>query len=190
MPALSFLLMHAATSAAREPEWLAVPPGGGWLKSGAGGEPRLTQGPPAAAAAFVQPVFTDGKPPALMATRVGPGCMRVNGAWCGAAAVLHEKDELLVPDVLPGPLFVTLFAEPFLGPPPAELVGQPCGFCKVPFEGGTRLYRCPCGAALHAESASDADDPLDCVAQLATCRSCGLPLLAEPGLTWTPEDLK
>ena len=116
----------------------------------------------------------------------------VNGLNALRFSVLDIRSTLVVPGV-DAFFYVTEKIKPYVGPPPAEILGQECPICKIPFDADTRVGACRCGQFFHFETpeshpdVSD-EDRLDCFQRTGICH-CRAALITEEQLLWSPEEL-
>ena len=173
---------------AARPDVLGVPSSGVSFLTSSDDEdrhPRLTlevpQGP-----AVVLETATFGGRPVLAAVRGPDDESRVNATFMPRPALLGPGDCLQLPN---GPVLrVRMFARPEIGPPPDELVGKPCAYCRTPIVGDTTVWVCHhCRAALHCEDAGPPDRRLQCARLTPVCPSCTHPVLLQEGYIATAE---
>lgn len=122
-----------------------------------------------------------------------PAMCQVNGVPALPIVVLQTKDLVGLPD---GSLYaVTELITPHYGFALDEHVGQKCSLCKLPFDAGSFVVSCRCGALYHHETAETvpempSEDRCACGADIKACLVCGLPISTEPFLSWDPSDLR
>ena len=145
--------------------------------------PGIPVPPENAATLLLEPVELGGRRLLLVAT-VGGLTPRLNGAPAPVVALLDVKDHLRVGDAA---VWVSEYLESLPGPPPAELVGKPCGLCRLPVEASSAVYRCDCGVLLHLEGEDrPAETRLEC-ALVGDCPNCGTAVRLDRGPVWTPD---
>jgi hypothetical protein len=87
--------------------------------------------------------------------------------------------------------FVTQRIRPYVGPPPAELVGTKCPSCRIPVAEDSQVYVHRCGVPYHLETEDThpqlaAEDRLDCFHNVRTCLSCNREMTLAETLAWDP----
>lgn len=135
----------------------------------------------------------------LVQRRLGPALamiprrknVLVNGVPALSFQVLSPRDGLLLRPGLH--TYVTERFRPYVGPPTDEMLSRKmrCPCCQIPLDKSTRVVTCRCGVAYHWEDAEshpevDADDRLDCFAQIRVCLSCKRPVTLGDSLVWDP----
>ncbi|MFI5379499.1 MAG: hypothetical protein ACHRHE_09395 [Tepidisphaerales bacterium] len=172
-----FIFRVEETSAVAEesPQSVALPPGASRLRFD--GERGLGLDPASAGIAegtVVEPLALRRRSVVLLVTHTGRS-PRVNGQPVPRVAVLKENDHLLL-DGAAGTLLLVRDATPCIGPAPADFIGHPCPFCRVPFDSGTRVLLCVCGQPLHFADPGAGEDRLECARLAAECPVCGRPI--------------
>ncbi len=127
----------------------------------------------------------DGRPRLLLLTPAGLRA-RLNGQAVPRVALLKVGDQLqLDANAI---LHVTEYRLSGAVAPSPELVGKPCGVCRLPLTAETTVYICVvCGVPLHLEGPpKPAGDRLEC-ALFGDCPSCGDKVRTESGHVWVPE---
>jgi hypothetical protein len=161
-----------------------------YLEAGDGGRfpsvIRLVDGEPHLAHALrFEPVRAARRPALLMVTPTGVGRLRINGRPAPRVALLRAGDQLHLDGSMA--LHVVLKRKLEVVKPPSELVGRPCGYCRVPFTEETTIVVCECGVPLHFEGPPKPEgERLEC-AQLAACPECQTELPCEAGELELPE---
>ena len=150
-------------------------------------EPRLTaarrgRGPSPHTLHF-EPLSVEQRAVLLMMTPPGVE-VRVNDHPPPRISVLSVGDQVQIKDAV---LHLTRFREFAVGPPSSELLGRPCGVCRVQFDEHTRVYIHDCGEPMHLEPESKpAEERLEC-ALLGDCPNCGQPISMQSGFSYLPE---
>ena len=166
--------------------WLAVPCLS-FLSSSPGAAPHISADAPPdpAAAIFLEPIRSGQKFQLLLGS---PPCRRVlvNGQSPARIVLLTVKDQVQVdPDHV---LHVSIFCQPYVGPPSPDLIGKCCPLCLSPFSPSSVVFVCPCGCALHSEGADiPVSKRLECARLSRSCSSCQQPLSWSAGHVFYPE---
>jgi len=188
----------ASTSSADLPV-LAVPAGISFLVPSRG-EVSLVSRRPEDAALVLEPVQVDGRARLLLlatgggepeqllgadaATLSGRLRARLNGHAAPVLALLKVGDQLQLDAQVV--VHVTEYREAGASRPTPELVGKPCGVCRVPLTAETSVYLCSCGLPLHLEGPPKPEsDRMECA--LLGCPSCGASVRQEGEHVWVPE---
>jgi hypothetical protein len=130
-----------------------------------------------------EPLSVDKRPVLLMLTPPGVE-VRVNGQPSPRVAVLTVGDQVQIEDTT---LHLTRYRKFEVGPPSPELLGRPCGICRVQFDEHTRVYVHDCGEPMHLEPESKpVEKRLEC-ALLPVCLNCEQPISMQSGFTYLPE---
>jgi hypothetical protein len=150
-------------------------------------DPRLSQGGRdgrrSTRALYFEPLSVGRRASLLMLSPPGVEA-RVNDRPSPRIAVLEVGDQLQVGETV---LHVTRYREFVVGPPSAELLGQRCGVCRVPFDESTQVYVHECGTPMHMEPESKpAAERLEC-AVLGDCPNCEQPIVTQSGYSYLPE---
>jgi hypothetical protein len=122
----------------------------------------------------------------MLPRRVG---LLVNGLPALSLNVLRPRDGLVM---TPGwHTYVTQRIRPYLGPPPDEMLGQSCPYCRIPIAKDTYVFVHRCGVAYHCETAENRPDiaeeeRLNCHLRMRSCFSCNQPVWLEERLVWDP----
>ncbi len=174
-------------SAATRPDVLVVPPGDVCFLTSSADEdrrPLLTLEAPEGPAVLLEPLIFDGRP-VLAAVRPPGDESRVNATFMPRPAVLSAGDRLQLPH---GPVLrVRMFSRPEIGPPPAELVGKLCGYCRTPIIKKTTIFVCHnCGIGLHCEDTGPPEKRLRCAQLSSVCPRCTHPVLLKEGYITSP----
>jgi hypothetical protein len=157
-----------------DPESFASDP---HLSNGEGRGARSTR------ALYFEPLTVGRRASLLMLSPPGVDA-RVNDRPSPCVAVLEVGDQLQVGETV---LHVSRFREFTVGPPSAELLGQRCGVCRVPFVESTQVYVHECGTPMHMEPESKpAAERLECAA-LGDCPNCEQPIVMQSGYSYLPE---
>ena len=107
-------------------------------------------------------------------------------------SVLTTKDSIrLSPNHL---LYLTERVKPYVGAPPAELIGKTCKYCGIEFSSETRIVSCHCSLAYHWETEEShphlkLEERLPCYEEVKRCLSCSRELTIEEYLTWDPSTI-
>ncbi len=137
-----------------------------------------------------------GRPAAALAMFTERDDVLVNALPALRFSVLKPKDTLTLGS--PGHFFyVTLRFTPYIGPPPAEILGRRCPVCKIPIQAGgagqpeTRVITCRCGSTLHWETPQShpgvpESELLNCAERSQSCPSCQHELSNHEVLLWDP----
>lgn len=164
---------------------LEVPKGLTYLAPGSA-PLTLVPNEPSAAALVLEPVHVAGRPRLLL---MSPGGLhaRLNGQAVPALALLKVGDQLQI-DAASAILHVTEHTAGGATPPAPELVGQPCGVCRLALTADTAVYVCSgCSVPLHLEGPPKAEgERLEC-AMFGDCPSCGAEVRTSGGYAWVPE---
>jgi hypothetical protein len=117
-----------------------------------------------------------------------PGVL-VNGLPALALTMLQPRDAVRLAAGVH--TFVTQRIHPYVGPPPADLVGAKCPYCRIPVAADSRVFVHRCGVPYHLETEDShpqlaAEDRLDCFHHVRTCLSCNRPMSLEESLAWDP----
>ena len=125
----------------------------------------------------------------LLAHRDG---LLVNATPALRFSLLDVKSTIVVPGV-DAIFYVAEKIKPYVGAPPAEILGQECPICKIPFDAQTRVGACRCRQFYHFETRESHPqtpdkDRLECFQQTKVCR-CGATLMTEEQFTWSADEL-
>jgi hypothetical protein len=134
----------------------------------------------------IEPVCIDHQPQALLISPPGRRA-RVSGQISPPVVLLREKHALMLGEHL---LYVTVYRRPYIGPPPVEVVGKECPFCRTTILADSRVYLCDCGVALHrevADSAKPDKKPLECATLVSECPACDRPVVRTERYDWLPD---
>ncbi len=109
--------------------------------------------------------------------------VRVNDRLAPPLALLKERDRF---SISCGPAYeIDVFNQPWIGPVPAEFVGQSCPVCHDVFRAGQRGFLCPhCRWPMHLEEGPD-DKVLKCAHYVTICPTCEKPVRLAAG--WLTE---
>jgi len=108
---------------------------------------------------------------------------RLNGSAVPRLALLKVADQLQLD--ARAVLHVTEYRRAGAVSVTPELVGNPCGVCRLPLTAETTVVVCTCGLPLHLEGPpKPAGERLECA--LLGC-SCGAEVRLESGHVWEPE---
>jgi hypothetical protein len=119
-----------------------------------------------------------------------PGEAIRSGGWpLPLVAVLRVRDQVRVGDRWL--LHVSRFTRPYVGPPPDELIGRPCSYCRIEFVPETVVSICPyCRTPVHCEDAESASNPevgpLECARLMSECHHCHQPVVLEASYEYVP----
>jgi len=171
---------------------LEITEGVSYLVAATGKRPRLRRKPAEGAdETFVlEPVWTTQPPQLLMLTMNGEAAM-VNGAPAPPVALLRQKDMVQFGPASDCVAHVTIYNEPYIGPPPADVIGRTCPVClaTITSDDTARVYVCRrCRTPLHLEGEETPPKRRrECALVSPNCYSCGLPVVMEKGYTYRPE---
>ena len=140
---------------------------------------------PRAAAVVLEPLQVGGRSRLLLLTPTSLRA-RLNGQAAPIVALLRVGDQLQLD--ARAILHVTEYRGAGAVSPSPELVGSPCGVCRLPLTAETSVYICGgCGLPLHLEGPPKPEsDRLEC-ALFGDCPSCGTEVRTASGLVWLPE---
>jgi hypothetical protein len=180
------LLVEArrTTTTSVSPKWSALALGASVMHLELGRQAlALTEAAPRGPALLLE-ILPPGGSARLLCLPPRSARLRLNGRPAPPVALLELGDELQVGGF-------TVYVSEHLGggavPVPAELVGSPCGLCRLPFAAGTDVARCRCGEVLHLEGPPKPEaERLEC-ALLGDCPTCSRPLKLAGGWAWLPE---
>lgn len=138
----------------------------------------------ASAACVFEPVKVAGRARLLLLSPAGLHA-RLNGAAVPALALLRVGDQLQLDGRVV--LHLTEYRRAGAVSPSAELVGSPCGVCRLPLTAETSVHICSCGLPLHLEGPPKPEsERLEC-ALFGDCPSCGSEVRRESGHVWLPQ---
>jgi len=111
--------------------------------------------------------------------------IRINDQVAPHVILLRASDQIRIN--FGSPLEVAVYNVPFIGKPPADLVGETCPLCRLKITEKTRVFRCPyCRAGLHLEEGDD-ETALKCAALSPVCGGCNHPVQFAEGYLTKPE---
>jgi hypothetical protein len=132
-----------------------------------------------------EPVHVARRPALLVVTPPSADRLRINGRPAPRVALLRVGDQLHLDGSCA--LHVVRKRKLEVVAPPSELVGRPCGYCRVPFVPETTIAICDCGVPLHLERPPKPENErLEC-ARLTGCPECREKLPSEAGELELPE---
>jgi hypothetical protein len=146
---------------------------------------RLVSRKPRLAACVFEAVEVGGRARLLLVTPPGLR-VRLNGQAVPLVVLLKVGDQLQLD--ARAILHVTEYRGAGAIRPGIELIGSPCGVCRLPLVAETQVYICGgCGLPLHLESAPKPEaERLEC-ALFGDCPSCGAEVKTSSGHVWLPE---
>jgi hypothetical protein len=113
---------------------------------------------------------------------------RVNGAPAPRVAALQIRDQIRLDEDYV--LHVSVYEQPYVGPPRDVHIGVECPLCRVPIAAGTtNVCECPnCDVVLHFEGLEKVvDERLECARLTAECPRCGHAIRFEAGFAYVPQ---
>lgn len=167
-------------------ESLPVPTGISYLMTHSGNRPQLlaSQRESPAEAVLIEQIFNQRHQPRLLLISPERHRARVNGQPAPRVAVLKEKDYFQLDEAIA--FHVSIFNQPNIGQPGAEVIGKECLICRVPFTPESVCYTCAsCGRAMHCED--EGPDRLECARLSQECPACSKPVILQAGLSFLPD---
>jgi hypothetical protein len=132
-----------------------------------------------------EPVHVARRPALLVVTPPSVDRLRINGRPAPRVALLRAGDQLHLDGSCA--LHVVRKRRLAVVTPPTELVGRPCGYCRVPLAPETTIAICDCGVPLHLEQPPKPEsERLEC-ARLTACPECRQKFPSEAGELELPE---
>ena len=115
----------------------------------------------------------------------------VNGFPALRFSLLAARSSLALPSA-GAMMYVAEKTGPYVGPPPAEILGKECPICKIAFDAATRVGGCRCGQFYHFETPEShpeisGDNLLRCFEQARVC-SCRAALTTAEHISESEEE--
>ena len=136
-----------------------------------------------AGSVVLEPILLRNHQARLLLLSAGDAALSVNGEIVPRVALLKQQDQIQIAHAFN--LHVAIYHQPWIGPPPDELIGQACEVCALPLTSSSRCYVCQCQRALHLEGEPHEADKLQCARVWTVCR-CQRPVILSPGYAVPP----